>query len=66
MCDGGVYLETHHVIPLSEGGSDTQRNVAALCANHHREAHHGARAPEIRDFLLKKLAMIGSKMPQQV
>lgn len=48
---GQIYLETHHVIPLAEGGSDTEKNVAALCANHHREAHHGARREEMRELL---------------
>lgn len=49
---GQSFLETHHIIPLSEGGSDIITNVAALCANHHREAHHGVRADLIRSHLL--------------
>ena len=39
--DGMAYLETHHVISLSEQGADTVTNVIALCANHHRQAHFG-------------------------
>jgi len=50
---GGVFLETHHIIPLSEGGADTVENAAAVCPTHHREAHHGASAAVIRDFLLE-------------
>jgi 5-methylcytosine-specific restriction enzyme A len=50
--NGQPFLETHHIIPLSEGGGDVITNVAALCANHHREAHHGVRAKLIRDNLL--------------
>jgi hypothetical protein len=46
--DCGIYLETHHVIPLSEGGPDNVRNVVAICANDHREAHHGERQEQIR------------------
>ena len=53
--DGGVFLETHHVIPLGEGGSDTVTIVAALRPNHHREAHHGAIRAKIREALLAKL-----------
>ncbi|HEX4301265.1 MAG TPA: HNH endonuclease signature motif containing protein [Rhizomicrobium sp.] len=49
--DGTIYLETHHVIPLSQDGPDTDANVVAICANHHREAHHGQRAAEIRTKL---------------
>ncbi len=37
----GVYLETHHIQPLAQGGGDSTQNVIALCANHHREAHYG-------------------------
>lgn len=52
---GSVYLESHHVVPLAEGGSDSVCNVAALCPNHHREAHYGAAAIEIRNRLLQLL-----------
>jgi 5-methylcytosine-specific restriction enzyme A len=52
MADGRIYLETHHVIPLSEDGLDNVRNLAALCPNHHREAHHGERRSAIREQLL--------------
>jgi 5-methylcytosine-specific restriction protein A len=45
---GGIYLETHHVTPLAEGGEDSERNVVALCANDHREAHHGNAREELR------------------
>ena len=53
--DGRIYLETHHVIPLSLDGLDSASNVAALCANHHREAHHGGNADLIKKVLLRKL-----------
>jgi len=49
---GEMYLETHHVIPISERGEDSVINVAALCPNHHREAHYGSDAGEIRKKLL--------------
>lgn len=45
---GSVYLETHHIQPLSERGSDTVFNVIALCPNHHREAHFGKKAETFR------------------
>lgn len=59
--DGSMFLETHHVVPLGEGGADTEENIAALCPNHHREAHHGARRDEIRQTLLRLLRRIASK-----
>ncbi|MBZ0262694.1 MAG: HNH endonuclease [Hyphomicrobiales bacterium] len=51
--DGRKYLETHHVILLSRKGSDSVRNVVALCANHHREAHYGANTKEMQIALLR-------------
>jgi 5-methylcytosine-specific restriction enzyme A len=48
MPNCGVYLETHHVVPLAEGGPDTRGNVIALCPNHHRRAHHGVDRSELR------------------
>ena len=51
MDDGSAFLETHHVIPLSEGGPDSIFNVVALCPNHHREAHYGSQRAKIREQL---------------
>lgn len=56
MANGRVYLETHHLIPLSEGGADHVRNVAALCANDHRKAHHSNLRNQIREELIRRLA----------
>jgi 5-methylcytosine-specific restriction enzyme A len=52
MADGSIYLETHHVVSLSEGGADRVSNVVALRPNHHREAHHGAAKFAIRTFFI--------------
>lgn len=56
MESGQVYLETHHVVPLCEGGPDLECNVAALCPEDHRRAHLGADADAIRQDLLARLA----------
>jgi 5-methylcytosine-specific restriction protein A len=61
MPDGRIYVETHHVISLGENGLDTESNVAALCPNHHREAHHGGKRTEMRKSLQKKLAALYGK-----
>ncbi len=45
---GQIYLESHHVTPLCEGGTDKVSNVVALCANHHREAHFGSNRNAIK------------------
>ncbi|MFT2675409.1 HNH endonuclease, partial [Escherichia coli] len=50
--EAGIYLETHHVIPLAENGPDHPSNVVALCANDHRRAHFAAERQAIREQLL--------------
>lgn len=54
--DGAVYLETHHIVPLHEGGPDRVGNVIALCPNDHREAHYGAAAAALRPRFVAALA----------
>jgi 5-methylcytosine-specific restriction protein A len=49
--DDRIYLETHHIKPLSGDGEDSELNVVALCPNHHREAHFG----KDRDMMAKAL-----------
>lgn len=39
--NGDPYLEVHHVVQLSENGTDEVENTIALCPNCHRERHHG-------------------------
>lgn len=36
---GVPYLETHHIVWLSEGGEDSISNTVALCPNCHRKMH---------------------------
>lgn len=38
--DGEPFLESHHIVPVSEGGMDSVDNVAALCPNCHRRVHY--------------------------
>lgn len=37
--DGSPYLESHHIVWLSEGGEDSVDNTVALCPNCHRKVH---------------------------
>ncbi len=37
--DGNPYLESHHIIWLSNGGEDSIANTIALCPNCHRKMH---------------------------
>ena len=43
--DGSPYLEVHHKVSLSEGGTDELVNTVALCPNCHREQHYGKPSP---------------------
>lgn len=55
MHAGAVYLETHHIVPLSEGGVDALANVAAVCPNDHKKAHFALNRSEIRETLIRKI-----------
>jgi len=57
---GAVYLETHHVVPLSEEGPDHETNVLALCPDDHRRAHYAHDRDDLREaFSAKLLALLG-------
>lgn len=53
MESGALYLETHHIVALAEGGADTPRNVIALCPKHHRMAHFARDAETMRTDMTK-------------
>ena len=46
--DGKPYLESHHIVWLSDGGSDTIDNTAALCPNCHRKMHYVNDANDVK------------------
>lgn len=56
--NGRRYLETHHVISLSEQGPDTLSNVIALCAQDHRRAHFGADWKRLQRKFKEKLTAL--------
>lgn len=53
--NGRTYLETHHIVALSDGGHDHPSNMIALCPNDHREAHYGRSQEELRELFLSVL-----------
>jgi 5-methylcytosine-specific restriction enzyme A len=55
---GAIYLETHHVIPLSEHGKDRISNVIALCPKDHRMAHYAEGRDSMRNQMLDYLAQL--------
>lgn len=55
MDNGLIFLETHHVIPLSKNGPDEKWNVVAICPNDHRRAHFGEDRAALRDQFIEYL-----------
>lgn len=55
MDNGRIFLETHHVIPLSKNGPDEKWNVVAICPNDHRRAHFGEDRVALRDQFIEHL-----------
>ena len=53
--NGGPYLEVHHILPLSEGGSDTIQNTVAVCPNCHMKFHYGAEKISLRNSVISKI-----------
>lgn len=51
----GPFLECHHIHRLSDGGPDHPQNVAALCPNCHRRAHHSIDAVAFNKQLINKV-----------
>ncbi len=58
---GRRYLETHHVISLSEEGPDRTSNVIALCATDHRRAHFGTDWKELQERFIEIVALRNGK-----
>lgn len=56
--DGNPYLEVHHVLQLSNSGSDRISNAVALCPNCHRRCHFAADRDEFRLSLYEKIARL--------
>lgn len=38
---GAPALDAHHILPLEEGGNDTQDNLVCLCRKCHQQVHKG-------------------------
>jgi hypothetical protein len=53
--NGQPYLEIHHIDELSNGGSDSPKNVIALCPNCHARITHGSDGKEFNRGLKEKV-----------
>jgi len=52
------YLESHHVVSLSQGGPDTIENAVALCPNCHKRCHYAHDLEEVRAEMENKIRRI--------
>lgn len=55
---GRLYLESHHIRRISDGGPDHPRWVIALCPNCHRRVHHGRDGDKYNSQLAHQLGEI--------
>ena len=61
---GEIYLESHHIVPLSRDGADHISNVIALCPNDHRQAHYGLDQESMAQKMTALvLALVSPKAP---
>ena len=51
-CGSEENVESHHIVPLKLGGTNSTSNIAALCNRCHKSAHYGR---HIRDYQNKKI-----------
>jgi predicted HNH restriction endonuclease len=60
--NGEPYLEVHHIIELSMGGSDSPHNVAAVCPNCHARVTYGEDATSYNGLLSAKIKLLEDRL----
>ena len=60
--NGEPYLEVHHIIELSKGGSDSPHNVAAVCPNCHARVTYGEDAANYNGLLSTKITLLEDQL----
>jgi hypothetical protein len=61
---GDLFVEVHHIIPLSQGGEDILENTVALCPTHHRYLHIGKGRGELTKRLQARRKAEGVQVAQ--
>jgi hypothetical protein len=56
---GERYLETHHVVGVSERGPDSSGNIVAVCPLCHRKAHYAADRFQLERIMLEAIRRRG-------
>ena len=62
--NGSGYSEAHHIVRLADNGSQDERNVVILCANHHRMLHYARQVVYHEDAGILKGVTINAKYYQ--
>lgn len=60
--NGQPYLEIHHLIELGNGGSDSPKNVIALCPNCHARVSHGLDGAKFNEDLKSRILRLEEEM----
>jgi 5-methylcytosine-specific restriction endonuclease McrA len=60
--NGERYLESHHVVEVSQRGPDSPTNVVAVCPLCHRKAHYAADRPLIERRMLEAIRRRGKRI----
>ena len=60
--NGEPYLEVHHIIEISKGGSDSPHNVAAVCPNCHARVTYGEDAVSYNGLLNAKIKLLEDQL----
>lgn len=57
--NGERYLESHHVVEVSQRGPDSPTNIVAVCPSCHRKAHYAADRSQIERRMLEAIRRRG-------
>jgi hypothetical protein len=60
--NGERYLESHHVVEVSQRGPDSPTNVVAVCPSCHRKAHYAADRSQIERRMLEAIRRRGIRV----
>jgi len=55
ICGTWQYLQIHHIIFRSQGGSNNYENLVLLCNTCHYQIHHGLKSKEYQEQTYKYL-----------
>ena len=62
-CGATQDLQVHHIVPVSVGGGDNQRNLQVLCDKCHRRAHgkppKGEMIHAVKGYVYPPLRVVG-------